>query len=132
MSREDFEIWSTPQVVLNNRTINIVPGSLMIKLGRGEQSVKAQSAGGGAMALVYSDNVETKIAEVKFKLFSTPANISLYDQTKSNNPSNAVSATHPTLNVSYHFGTATCISDAEINAQPDGEFELHFKSLPAV
>jgi hypothetical protein len=132
MAIDDYRILSTPQVTINNQTLDIVPGSLKIKMGLGEQSVKVASAGGGSTSLVYSENVETKKGGVKFQLFTTPANIARIKPIKILNPNNAISITDPGATDTYYFSQATMINDPEINAQPDGVLDFEFEARSAV
>ena len=132
MSRDDYEGWSTPQITINNIVIDIVPNSFKFKKGVGEQSVKAASSGGNAVSLVIFENVETKIGEVKFQLFNTPANNRLFDTIKNNNPLNSIIASHPTQNIQYFFGNAVLVNDPEWTAGVDGMVDLEFKTRAAV
>ena len=52
-----------PNVRINNITITTLPNSIKYTSGLGESSVMAQSDGNGVVSTVYSENVETKIAE---------------------------------------------------------------------
>jgi hypothetical protein len=124
--------WSTPTLVINNQVVFIVPGSLEFTEGLGEQNVRTQSGGGGTVQLVYSDNAETKIADVKFKIFSTPPNINLARSWKINGSNNVISATHPSEDITRTFPSASLVNQYTIQASPEGVLELEFKTAQAV
>lgn len=124
--------WSTPILVINNQAVFIVPGSLEFTEGQGEQQVRTQSGGGGTVQLVYSDNAETKISDVKFKIFSTVANIGLARSWKLNGSNNVISATHPTEDISRTFPNASLVNQYTIQANPEGVLELEFKTAQAI
>ena len=66
-----------PQLEVNGLSVLIVPNSLSFTEGGGEQTVKAQSAGGASVSSVYSQNAETQITMLKFELFVTDINFAL-------------------------------------------------------
>lgn len=124
--------WSTPTLVINNQVVFIVPGSLTFTEGLGEQNVRTQSGGGGTVELVYSDNAETKISDVKFSMFSTVSNIALARSWKLNGSANVISATHPTENIARTFASASLVNQYEVQANPEGKLDLEFKTAQAV
>ena len=126
------QVWSTPTVVVNNQVVSIIPGSFEFTEGLGEQSVRSQSAGGGIVEMVISDNAETKISDVKFKMFATTYNIQIIKSWKKNLSSNVITATHPTQPITRTFQSATMINQYVVQAKPDGEIDLEFKTSPAV
>lgn len=66
---------SNPTIQVNDETISIVPNSLTYTRGRGDVSVRAQSAGGNSVETVVTENAETKISMVKFSLYLTDTNL---------------------------------------------------------
>lgn len=120
---------TNPSVVVNNIAIPVIPNSVMFTDGLGEQKQRPQSAGGGNVDLVYSDNVETHIAKVKFKLINTAANMDAALGWKTNGNANVITITGNGLNRS--FAAAALVNDFENNLGVDGEIELEFSTLPA-
>jgi len=128
-------IIATPSIVVNNQVINIVPNSCSFTEGLGEQSMRVQSAGGGVVSQVFSDNVEARLSVLKFKLYSTADNIALALSWKKNKNNNAISLTGQTSTNTYisrTFSNAAILNDYEVNAQTDGALDIEFKSDAAV
>ena len=121
---------SNPQVVINNIAVPVVPNSVKYTEGTGEQNVRVQSAGGGNVDTVYSDNVETHVSKVMFTLINTPANIKLAREWKKNRNANAISITGDGLNRS--FSGMAIINDYEVNLGADTVIDLEFNGNPAV
>ena len=62
---------SVPAVIINNKTLAIVPGSLVYEDGHPEINVRALSSGGGKGESVHTINAENAVSMVKFKLALT-------------------------------------------------------------
>lgn len=126
------EIISTPTVTINNETIMIVPNSFQYTLGRGEQSIKTQSAGGGSVETVYADNAETRFSKFKFKMRPTVDNLSKPLTWKNNRNTNAVRVTGQNVTsgayLTLSFNNAAFAGDPEITLGVDGEMELEWAS----
>ena len=56
---------STPQISINGVNIAIVPNSCTFTEGFGAQTVNVQSAGGGSVSQVISNDVSTNLSTVK-------------------------------------------------------------------
>jgi hypothetical protein len=128
-------IIATPSIVVNNQVINIVPNSCSFTEGYGEQSMRVQSAGGGVVSQVYSNNVEARLSSLKFKLYATADNIALALSWKQNLNNNAISLTGQTSTNTYIsrvFNNAAILNDYEVNAQTDGNLDIEFKSDQAI
>lgn len=122
---------AVPSIVVNNQVVWIIPGSFTYTEGLGEQNMKIQSAGGGVTGTVFSDNVETHFSTIKFKMFSTAANVAAARDWKSNGISNAISfvaADGFTRNAS----NAAILNDYEVGLSPDGEIDMEWKTSPVV
>ena len=122
-------VLSDPTVLINNEVVAIVPNSLKFKLGRGESKVLPQSSGNGEIETVYSENVETKIGEVKLELRVTAKNIEVVEALKLNKSYNGISITEDDFNLTYN--NMAMMNDPEIPATSDGKIELHFEGDPA-
>lgn len=121
---------SNPTVLINNLAVAVVPNSVTYTQGKGEQTVRVQSAGGGSVQSVFSNNVETNLSTVKMSLFPTAENIALIDGWKDNGNSNAISITATGLTKS--FANAALINDYEVSLGSDTQIDIEFKTDAAV
>lgn len=122
---------STPTVIINNISYGIVPNSFSFTEGFGEQTVRAQSAGGGSVAQVYSDNAEMKFSTVKFSMFNINLNIERIREWKANRNENVIEVIDSTSNFARTFKAAALTSDYEVSLSADGTIDLEWKSAPA-
>ncbi len=125
---EQYEQISDPSVVVNDITVNVVPNSVAYKSGKGEQSVKVQSAGNGLVSVVTSTNVETKKGMVKFSVYSTEQAIALKELWQSNGGGNVIELG----SVNLTMAQGTMVNDPEITLSDDGKVELEFQGAPLV
>ncbi|MCK5591363.1 MAG: hypothetical protein KAI72_05355 [Candidatus Pacebacteria bacterium] len=125
---ENKKLISDPQVRINNETFQVVPNSIKGTLGLGESIVKAQSAGGGNVQVVYSENVESKLGKVTLSVFVTQDKIESVKSLKGNMNTNYISITSSGFALTMR--QATLINDPEINFSNEGEIELEFQGLP--
>ena len=135
MAQYTTKVISTPSLVINNQTVYIVPNSLSYTEGFGEQMVKTQSAGGGAIQTVYMDNAESKFSTLKFSLYSTAENLAAARTWKANGNSNAISVTGQSDQGTYltrSFQYAALTNNYEANLGADKTIELEFASNSAV
>lgn len=121
---------SNPQVVINNIAIPVVPNSVKYTEGKGEQQQRVQSAGGGNVDPVFSDNVETHLSKVMFSIINTAENIELIRGWKTLQNANAISITGDGLNRS--FSAMAVINDYEVALGADTMIELEFSGKPSV
>ena|SRR3990167_9522761 len=121
---------ANPTVLINNLSVSIVPNSFTYTEGRGEQTVRVQSAGGGSVQSVLSNNVETNLSTVKFDVFPTAENIALILGWKDNGNENVIGATGAGLTRS--FTNATLTNDYEVALGSDTKISLEFKTNAAV
>jgi hypothetical protein len=121
---------SNPAVVINNLAVPVVPNSVSYTEGFGEQNMSVQSAGGGNIDTVFSDNVETHISKVMFTMKNTAENIALIRGWKVNKNANAITVTGDDLNRS--FSGMALVSDYEVKLGADTVIELEFQGNPAV
>lgn len=119
-----------PAVLVNNLSVPIVPNSLTYTEGLGEQTVRVQSAGGGSVQSVLSNNVETNLSMVKFEMFPTAENIALILSWKVNGNQNVVSVTGAGLTRS--FTNATLTNNYEVALGSDTKIPLEFLTDAAV
>ena len=115
-----------PNVRINNSVLATI-GEIKIKGGYGESSQMAQSLGNGAIQLVYSENVETKISEVTMSIASTSEHIDLIGQFKKNRNTNYIVLNSSTSNMSIVFKNMALTNDPDINLSNEGQIQLVFK-----
>jgi hypothetical protein len=121
---------ANPTILVNNLSTPIVANSFSYTEGKGEQTVRVQSAGGGSVQTVLSNNVETNLSMVKFSMFPTAENIATILSWKNNGNANVISASGAGLTRS--FTNATLINDYEINLGSDTQIDLEFKTDAAI
>ena len=125
---EEFEQISDPEIVVNDITVFVVPNSVSYKSGKGEKSVKVQSAGNGNVSVVPSTNVETKKGAIKFSVYSTSQAILLKEQWQNSVGGNVIELG----SVNKTMNRSTMTNDPDINLQDDGTVELEFEGAPLV
>lgn len=125
---EEFTQISDPEVVANDITVFVVPNSVSYKSGKGESSVKVQSAGNGNVSVVNSTNVETKKSMLKFSVQSTTQAIALKEQWQNNRGGNVFELG----SVNVTMSQATMTNDPEIALTDDGVVEMEFEGAPMV
>lgn len=120
---------SNPQVSVNDEIIAIVPNSLSYKPGIGDKDAKAQSSGGNAVSIVITENAETKVSMVKFKMYNTKSNLqrvkdwcALY--------SNTIEIAE--LDLTESFSDMVVTTEPERAVGADGELEIEFKGQPSL
>lgn len=121
---------ANPSLVANNESVFIVSNSLKYTEGFGEQNVRVQSAGGGNVAAVVSNNVETNKGNLKFSLMPTPENIRLARSWKANPNINVFSWFQGELERTLPQATVT--NDYEVNLAADGTIDLEIMGRPTV
>lgn len=121
---------SNPAVEVNDQAVSIVPNSLSYKKGQGDRTVKAQSAGGNAIEAIVTENAETKISMVKFKMFNTKTNLDLANSWIENISGNTIRLSEGALTESFRGMIVTTEPERSIGA--DGELELEFMGQPVL
>lgn len=120
---------SNPTVEVNDVVIGIIPNSLTYKEGKGDKDVKAESAGGNSIDVVITENAETKISMVKFKLYNTDGNLNAIN-VWSENETNTILLSEGNIQVPFRDMVVTTEPERAIGA--DGELEIEFKGAPVV
>lgn len=123
---------TNPAVIMNNEPWFIVPNSFKSTEGFGEQNVRSQSAGGGAIDTVFSDNAETKLSKFSFELFPTKENIELARGVKANLDVNAAQVIDSASGYNRSFNSVSLTNDYEVELGADTTMTLEFMGLPAV
>jgi len=120
---------SDPTVLVNDIPYSIVPNSIKHKFGLGEQKVDAASAGGGSVEVNVTEDAETKISMMKFKLFTTTENeeaFKLWKQTPGANTVVYSEAGSKPLTGTF----MTCTNDPEWEDAASGQVEIEFSGAP--
>ena len=119
-----------PIVVINNTPIYYVPNSVVYTEGKGEQNVRVQSAGGGLLSLVISENVESNFSKLKLGLYPTKENIALARSFKSNPGKNACQFSEDDF--SRTISDATVVNDYDVELGSDTVITLEIMGAPAI
>lgn len=133
---ESTKIISAPYVAIDGQPIGVQPNSVSYTLGKGEQSVKAVSLGGGATTTIYSDNVDTKISKLKFKLYSSidAQNLLKIWGNKGNSLLVQVAGIDEVSGqtLSLTFQKSAFVTDPEIALKESGDAEIEMHSEPVI
>lgn len=119
-------------IIVNNVAVPIVPNTFKFTEGLGEQKMRVQTTGGGAVESVLSQDVETNLSKVTFDMLPTAANIDLIKSWKVNGNSNAISATDDPTGFARFFGNAALLKDYEVPLGSDTKIEMEFHTDAAV
>ncbi len=119
---------SNPTIEINDETISIIPNSLSYKPGLGDKDAKAQSAGGNAISVVVTENAETKISMVKFKMFNTTFNLNLV---KDWNVLYESTIRISEADITESFRDMIMTTEPERMIGADGELEIEWKGAPS-
>ncbi len=115
-------------IVVGNDNIGITPNSAEFDEGRGEQTLRPVSVGGGKVELVYAENLETNIGMVKFSMPSTIENIALALSWKTNKNRNVVTIAGDTddgdLTRTYTQAALTANYKVPLGTEADIEVEF--------
>lgn len=123
---------SNPTVEVNDDVISILPNSLSYKEGQGDRNVRAESAGGSSIVPIITDNAETKISMVKFKMSNADNHLSQVKEWM------AAGIDGVTINLSQEgsstqvaFRNMVVTTEPERSIGADGEIEVEFAGPPA-
>lgn len=121
---------ANPVVKINNTVVGIVPNSLSYKAGRGDITLRPQSAGGNSIEVVKTENAETKKSMCKFMTYNTKGNIELKEEWQDSLDGNTIELSDGDFVVS--FRKMFVIEDPEVKLSADGEVPLNFEGQPIV
>lgn len=118
---------TNPQLEVNGLSVAIVPNSLTYTEGKGEQTVKAQSAGGASSESVFFNNAETLLSMLKFELFSTDKNIELARIWKTSANNNICTwSGGPNSDTQRAIKSAALTNNYEVELKNEGIISLEF------
>jgi len=131
-----MSIINNPSVVINNNPVPVVANSVTFNEGLGEGEFKVESTGGGNVGLVFCENIESKIGEVKFEMLPKIQNIDAARGWKLLKSANTIeiSGKDSTTgkSITRTFTKAAIMSNYEVGLSTDGKLSLEWKSKPAV
>lgn len=70
---------SDPFIIVNNAQIEYVPNTLEYQLGEGDRKVETQTAGGGLVSVVVTEDATTNKSMVKFEMRATLESFEMVD-----------------------------------------------------
>lgn len=118
-------------VNVNNDSVGIVPNSLAFTEGLGDQKILPVSDGGGRVAQVFANDLETAFGMVKFSIRSTIENIELARSWKVAGNTNVIviSGDDDEGNDFIRtFTQASLASNYEVAIGTEGNIEIEFQS----
>jgi len=117
-------------VIANNEVVGVIPNSVSFTEGFGEQVVRAVSIGGGKVEQVYARNLETNFGTLKFSLPTTPENVRLARQWKTNGNQNVfqIAGSTPEGTVTRTFTGAALCNDYEVPIGTEANIEIEIKA----
>lgn len=121
---------ANPTIEVNDAAIAIVPNSCSYKKGKGDTKVRAQSAGGNSIDIVRTEDAETKISMVKFKLYNTRSNVALFTEWQDSVDGNTINLSDGNFIESFREMFVT--TDPEVSLGADGELEVEFMGRPSL
>lgn len=113
------------QVIINNKSISVVPNSVERRYGRGEINVNTQSLGNGNLDTVHNVNNETTKSYFKLSLRVLDVNISDVDEWKLNIGANVIRYIAEDLTEIYE--QMSVINDPTYPDSNDGVIEVEFE-----
>lgn len=123
---------ATPSIIVNNLPTYFKPNTLKYTEGLGEQNMRTQSAGGGIVDVIYSDNAESKMSMVSFEIMNTAENIELLRGWKVGLNQNAISIVDNSSGFTRNFANMAVTNNYEVNLGADTSISVEFRGDPAV
>ena len=123
---------SNPTVEVNDDVISIMPNSLSYKEGQGDRKVRAESAGGGSIIAVITDDAETKISMVKFKMTNLDEHLKqVKEWMAAGNDGVTINLSQEGSDTQVAFRNMVVTTEPERSIGADGEIEVEFMGPPA-
>lgn len=117
-------VLSNPTVVINNNPVPIIPNSFQFDEGQGEQTLRTESTGGGAITQQLADDITTHIGGFQFEMLNTEANIELAREFKLNGAANVVEVSQG--NFSRTFLGCAVTNNYKVGLAADGNIPLEW------
>jgi len=120
-----FSLYS-PEVVVNNEPINIVPATFSYKDGFGEDTVSSVANGTNVENIISTD-LTTKKGMIKFSVASTASNAVLLRILKNQPGGIVIKVSDAKSDFTRTLTSGPLISDPEVQLQNEGVIELEFE-----
>lgn len=123
---------SNPTVVVNNKTLAIIPGSLSYRAGKPGTNVRSVSAGGGRYSTVHTKKGDEAVGMVKFKL-AVVSDLDAVTAEYSDDTAGNVIFFFEKIGTTVEkrvFEGMSLVTDPEKVPSADGECELEFQGDP--
>lgn len=120
-------------VEVGDEPIAVMPDSVTFTEGLGEQTMRAASIGGGAVEVIFSNDLSTGFSTIKFDMPSVIKYIDMAKDWKQNGNSNTISISGKagSDSITRTFSKAALTMDYEVALGPDGVISVEFKALPS-
>ena len=132
MAYNVYNTISTPTLTIDNTVMPIVPNSASYTEGGGEQTVRTQSAGGGSVAMVLSENVEESFSMLQCQVENTQANIEFLRQIKLSKTPHVVSISDSRTGFTRTMQQAILTLNYEVGLGADTNIPIEFKGAAVV
>jgi len=119
-------------IIVNDDVIAYTADSLTWKDGFGDYSIRNAVVGGGQTEQVFSQDLASKMGNVKFSMPTTEENEAFKRAWKTNLNNNVVELVGPSGSTFTRvFTLAAILEDPESSAATDGDIGIEFSSNPA-
>ena len=121
-------------VIVNNEVVGVIPNSIEMDEGRGEQVLRSVSIGEGKTEQVFANNLESNFGACKFSMPSTAENIASALVWKTGRNTNTVQFLG-TINgevFSRTYLQCALTSNYKIAVGPEADIEIEFMGLPPI
>ena len=116
---------STPQFLVNNEPIAIIPNTLKYTEGKGVTTTRATSTGGGGIEYVTTTNAEEFIGKVSVEIANTAENIKLARGWKNNPGKNGIRINEGSF--SRVFTEMSIANEYEVELSTEGKLSLEWE-----
>lgn len=121
---------SNPTIEVNNGIVGIVPNTLSFKAGKGNITMRPQSAGGDSIEMIKTADAETKKSMVKFAIYNTKSNDDLLNAWQDAVNGNSIRFSDGDFTRSFRNMFVT--EDPERNLGADATWEITFEGQPSI
>ena len=124
---------SDATLLVNNEAVSYLPNTLKYTEGKGEQKVRALSAGGGKTEQVVSNDLESNFSTVKFGLAVTVETIAQVREWKERLNANTIQITAQNVEgrLSKTIASAIITNDPEIGLGAETSIDVEFRGASA-
>lgn len=126
MAMREERTLSAPILFLDGRRLKVIPNSVKHEVP-GEAKVRAVSAGGGAVEMVYGVDIEAYACKVEFELAATQEYAELamdYAARRTNGERTTIKIVEDTAQ--FHYDQLTLTNKIEIPHEPEGKIKFEF------